>query len=201
VSAVAKRAARPSWPARAALVAVDVQEAFARPTDWHVPGLSAITGRLAEMASLAGPERTLLTLFRPARRLVGSWRPYYRTYAAMRDPKSPLWDIVPALQGKGHVVEKSTYSAFASPAFVSLVHRLRPRVLAVCGVETDVCVLSTVQDAIDRGLPVCVLEDLCLSSDPAGHAAAVTIWRRLPDQVKVMSAEDFLAKGERSWRS
>lgn len=191
-----------AWPsARALLVVVDVQDAFVEPTAWHVPGLRALIPRLARTAAAAGPARTLLTLFRPARRLVGSWRPYYRTFAPMRDPRSPLWAIAPALQGSGRVVEKSTYSAFGSPAFVSAIHSLRPHALVLCGVETDICVLATVQDAVDRGIPVCVLEDLCLSADRAGHEAALTIWRRLPDQVHVMSTEDFLSGEETPWPS
>lgn len=191
-----------AWPSpRALLVVVDVQGAFVEPTAWHVPGLDALTTRLAQTAALAGPARTLLTLFRPARRLVGSWRPYYRAFPTMRDPRSPLWAIAPALQGAGRVVEKSTYSAFGSAAFVSAIHGLRPHALVVCGVETDICVLATVQDAIDRGIPVCVLEDLCRSSDRAGHEAALTIWRRLPDQVHVMSTEDFLTGEGTPWPS
>jgi nicotinamidase-related amidase len=194
-------AGRNAWPNGAILVVVDVQEAFVGATAWHVPGLGERVAAIADLAAIAGVERTLLTRFRPARRLVGSWRPYYRAFPTMRDPESAHWRIVDGLAQAGAVVEKSTYSAFAAAAFVSAVHRLRPRALAVCGAETDVCVLATVQDAIDRGLAVCVLEDLCVSADPAGHRAALTIWRRLPQQVRVLSAAEFLAGGDASWPS
>ena len=191
----------PKWPAGAVLVVVDVQNAFVEETAWHVPGLADKVADIGSVTQIAGPERTLLTLFRPARRLVGSWRHYYRTFANMRDPKSQMWSIAPDLVGRGQVVEKSTYSAFGAHAFVSAIHRLRPRVLAVCGAETDICVLATVQDAIDRGVPVCILQDLCLSSDEAGHEAAFRIWRRLPEQVALVNTSQFLAKGETLWRN
>lgn len=194
-------AGRSVWPAHTILVVVDVQEAFVGATAWHVPGLAERVAAIAHLAAIAGAERTLLTLFRPARRLVGSWRPYYRAFPAMRDRNRSHWRIVEPLAHAGTVIEKSTYSAFAAPAFVSALHRMRPRALAVCGAETDVCVLATVQDAVDRGIPVAVLEDLCASADPAGHRAALTIWRRLPQQVRVLRWDEFLAGGDGSWRS
>jgi biuret amidohydrolase len=44
--------------------------------------------------------------------------------------------------------------------------------LQVCGVTTDVCVLGTVKDAIDRGYDVLLLEDGCAAAE-AGINSAV----------------------------
>ena len=62
------------------------------------------------------------------------------------------------------------------------------------GSETDVCVLATVLDAVDRGLRVIVVEDgLCSSSD-AGHDALMTIYRtRFTEQIELLKLEDVLS--------
>jgi nicotinamidase-related amidase len=87
----------------------------------------------------------------------------------------PGWEIVPALTPEpGEVViDKPGYSAFHATdlARVLAVHGVRHLIL--CGLTTDICVHSTLRDAVDRGYECLVAGDLCAATEPANHKAAL----------------------------
>jgi nicotinamidase-related amidase len=71
------------------------------------------------------------------------------------------------------VIDKPGYSAFAH---TDLDHRLRVRgidTLLLSGITTEVCVSSTLRDAIDRGYRCITIGDACASGFPDLHDAAL----------------------------
>ena len=70
-------------------------------------------------------------------------------------------------------IEKSGFSAFSAPSFAAHLAGLGASTLVLSGVETDVCVLATALEAVDRGFRVIVASDAVTSSSPAGHRAAL----------------------------
>ena len=71
------------------------------------------------------------------------------------------------------VIDKPGYSAFAH---TDLDHRLRVRdidTLLLCGITTEVCVSSTLRDAVDRGYCCITVRDACASGFPDLHDAAL----------------------------
>ena len=66
------------------------------------------------------------------------------------------------------------------------------RSLVITGSETDVCVLATALDAVDRGFQVILVEGaLCSSSDP-GHDALMTLYRtRFSERIAIIKAEEL----------
>ena len=71
------------------------------------------------------------------------------------------------------VIDKPGYSAFAH---TDLDHRLRVRdidTLLLSGITTEVCVSSTLRDAIDRGYRCITVSDACASGFPDLHDAAL----------------------------
>ena len=71
------------------------------------------------------------------------------------------------------VIDKPGYSAFAH---TDLDHRMRVRdidTLLLSGITTEVCVSSTLRDAIDRGYRCITVSDACASGFPDLHDAAL----------------------------
>jgi nicotinamidase-related amidase len=65
--------------------------------------------------------------------------------------------------------------------------------LIITGAETDVCVLSTVLDAVDIGFRVIVVEDGLCSSSNEGHDALMMLYRnRYSEQIELMSHSEVL---------
>lgn len=62
----------------------------------------------------------------------------------------------------------------------------------VTGSETDVCVLATVLDAVDRGFRVVLVEDALCSSSDAGHDALMTLYRnRFSEQIELIKSQEL----------
>ncbi|MFC7052540.1 cysteine hydrolase family protein [Hansschlegelia quercus] len=87
----------------------------------------------------------------------------------------PGWDIVAALApADGEpVVDKPGFSAFHATDLDRILGARGVRHLIVCGVTTDVCVHSTLRDAVDRGYEPLLVSDCCAATDPANHAASI----------------------------
>lgn len=87
----------------------------------------------------------------------------------------PGWEIVPELTPRlGEVViDKPGYSAFAATDLALILAVRGVRHLIICGLTTDVCVHSTLRDAVDRGFECLVAGDLCAATEPENHRAAL----------------------------
>jgi nicotinamidase-related amidase len=92
------------------------------------------------------------------------------------------------------VFDKKVYSPWAEGDLDGLLHRRGIDTLIVTGGETDVCVLSTVLGAVDRGYRIVLATDaLCSSSDEA-HDAMMTLYHtRYGQQVETVDAKTVLA--------
>jgi len=130
-------------------------------------------------------ERTIFTRFitpqTPAQR-AGQWQQYYQRWnAEMQEHLRPhQLDLVPALARfapPAHMIDRPASSAFDLSGLDVFLQEKNVRCLVVTGAETDVCVLSTVLDAVDRGFRVVIVEDALCSSSDAGHEALMTIYR------------------------
>lgn len=87
----------------------------------------------------------------------------------------PGWEIVPELAPEpGEVViDKPGYSAFYATDLARVLAVADTRHIILCGLTTDVCVHSTLRDAVDRGYECLVVGDLCAATQPENHAAAL----------------------------
>ncbi len=84
-------------------------------------------------------------------------------------------DIIDELAPSGDdvVIDKPGYSAFPGTALALVLAENKIRQLILCGVTTEVCVHSTLRDAIDRGFYCVTIADSCASAYPKLHAAAM----------------------------
>jgi nicotinamidase-related amidase len=71
------------------------------------------------------------------------------------------------------IIDKPMRSAFNHTDLDLLLRNRGIKNLVIGGVTTDVCVLSTVKDAIDRGYDVLLLEDGCAAAEGRLHEAVV----------------------------
>ena len=83
-------------------------------------------------------------------------------------------EVIPELKefaDRGTVVRKHTFSGFRGTELDAVLERLRPDVIEVAGVCTDICVLHTVYDLRVRGYEVIVHKDFVETFDAPGHDA------------------------------
>lgn len=73
------------------------------------------------------------------------------------------------------VIDKPGYSAFAHTDLELLLHNRGVRQLILTGVTTEVCVSSTLRQAVDLGYACLTVADACGSAYPALHAAALSM--------------------------
>ncbi len=181
-------------------ICVDMQRLFAEPGEWHTPALAGIAGAVARIAAHR-PERALFSRFLTPQRAEdarGQWRTYYRRWQSVtgQNLAPGMLDVIPELARFARpeaLIDKSGHSCFDSAAMRPELQRLGTTGVIVTGVETDVCVLATVLDAIDLGLRVVIVEDAVASSSPEGHAAAMNaIYPRYDQQIEMLTADDLL---------
>jgi nicotinamidase-related amidase len=118
----------------------------------------------------------------------------------MRDPKpaaaraTGAYPRLAPVAPPATVIDKPAYSAFAQSALASFLQNKNVSTVIVTGAETDVCVLSTVLDAVDLGLRVVIVEDALCSSFDAGHDALMTLYRnRFAEQIELIRLDELRA--------
>ena len=87
----------------------------------------------------------------------------------------PGWDIVPLLRpATGEpIIDKPGFGAFYATDLARILATRGIRHLIVCGVTTDVCVHSTLREAIDRGFEPLLVTDCCAATVQSNHDAAI----------------------------
>lgn len=71
------------------------------------------------------------------------------------------------------VVDKPGYSAFANTDLSAILGRRKIEQLILTGITTEVCVHSTLRDAVDRGYACQLVSDACASPYPHLQTAAL----------------------------
>ncbi len=182
-------------------VVIDMQDLFDSHPDWGGAALRQILPNVLRLVEHR-PERAVYTRFWPppdAASAVGRWRRFYERWprTTLAKAGNHVVELVPELRGpaeRGRVVVKTTYSAFTASAFQRLLAAEQPSCLLFSGVETDMCVLATVFDAIDLGHRVVVATDAVGSADPGAHQATLAkLLPRFDAQVECATTEAIIA--------
>ena len=183
-------------------VVIDMQRLFAEETAWHVASLPAVIPAIVRLVAHR-PDRALYTRFVTPPDLGAArsnWRDYYRHWPqVIGDRLSPdVFDLVaPFKAGAAQLVDKEGFSAFSGPEFLPRLGDLGAETLVLSGVETDVCVLATALEAVDRGFHVVIAVDAVTSFSPAGHRAVLDhVLPRYEHLIQLAEAADILA----AWR-
>jgi biuret amidohydrolase len=86
-------------------------------------------------------------------------------------------DFVPALRplASEHVIDKPGYGAFHRTTLGPVLGAFGIRQLILCGVTAEVCVHSTLREAVDRGFACTTVGDATAASQPELHAPAMAM--------------------------
>ncbi|MDB5413827.1 MAG: isochorismatase hydrolase [Rubritepida sp.] len=184
-------------------VCVDMQRLFAEDTEWKTPWMDRVLPRVRALVA-HHPERTVFTRFVPAEHAgqgQGTWRRYYQRWSSMTVAElgPEMIGLVPELAGfvpPAVVVDKAAYSPWYETGLHERLQHEGVDTLVVSGGETDVCVLSTVLGAVDRGYRVVIATDALCSSSDETHDASVKLYSsRYRQQVETVTTEVIL----RNW--
>jgi nicotinamidase-related amidase len=180
---------------------VDMQRLFSSEGPWPTPWMERV---LPVVVAIAGrfPERTVFTRFitpQRAQELPGRWRNYYEKWSDTTRERmdARLLDLLPPLARlapPATVIDKTRYSAFFGSSLLAHLRERGTDTLVITGSETDVCVLSTVLDAVDFGYRVILVRDAVCSSSDEGHEALLAVYhRRYAAQIETADAAEVLA--------
>jgi nicotinamidase-related amidase len=187
---------------RAVHLCIDMQRLFAEPSPWHVPWMSRVLPGITALAKRC-PARTIFSRFIPPetpQKASGALRDYYTQWESVTrehlDPQllelvAPLADLVPPAR----MLDKPVYSALSDPQVPELLKRSGVTTLIVTGGETDVCVLSTVMDALDEGFRLVLPTDALCSLRDQTHDALLTLYReRFSIQIETTTVAHVLQR-------
>ncbi len=90
------------------------------------------------------------------------------------------------------IVEKRRFSAFFRTDLDITLKELQVDTLAVAGINTHVCVLSTIFDAISLNFNTILLEDCCASPREDIDRFIFQVYGRYLPGLKVLSSDEFL---------
>lgn len=187
-------------------VVIDIQRLFTAATGWQVATMPTILSPVKRLIEHR-PDATCFARFITPRRpedATGAWQAYYHYWNTVTGDHlaAGMIDVLPELlqaAPSAPVIDKTGYSAFSSPDFLPLLKERGIETLILSGVETDVCVLSTVMQAVDLGLRVIVARDAVTGGSPEGHRAAFDILRlRFDRQVEIADTAQIIEKWHRS---
>ncbi len=176
---------------------VDMQRLFAENTEWKTPWMERVLPRVLALVALQ-PARTVFTRFIPARRPGeghGTWRRYYQRWSAMTVDNigADMVDLVPGLAAfvpPATLVDKHVYSPWSEPRLDAFLIEKHVDTIIVSGGETDVCVLSSVLGAVDRGYRVVIASDALCSSSDETHEALMSVYRhRYGQQIELVTTD------------
>ena len=104
-------------------------------------------------------------------------------------------DELPVLESD-IVLPKRRFSAFFKTDLDMTLRTLRIDTIAVTGLTTEVCVLSTVLDGLANDFNSVLISDCCASRSRETHDAVVAAFSRFPTYptLRVRTAEEFLAE-------
>jgi nicotinamidase-related amidase len=177
-----------------------MQRLFAEKTDWYSPSMMTILPNIVRL-SKALHSHTLYARFTvpvDPEEANGCWKDFYRRWSTINSRQLPadIIDLVAPLAELAtpeQLFDKPGYSIFSSPGLDARLRDANVDTLILSGVETDVCVYSSVLSAIDLGYAVILASDALASPDDGAHQAVLMqLAPRLPEQIKIMTTDDIL---------
>lgn len=180
---------------------IDMQRLFDEETVWHTPMLREVLPNVLRLCEGFRGQNAFARFVVPetAEAATGTWARYYQRWDMLTGKRidRALLDLVAELQpfaAKSLVIDKLIYSPFKVAGVTERLLADGVRHIVFSGVETDVCVLAAVMDAMDLGFDVTIAIDAVGSSAREAHEAALRlIYPRCEDQIRLATTEQILS--------
>ena len=155
------------------LLVIDMQRAFAdAPSPWAAPGFYNVLPRIERL--IAGYKgRVVLTRYVPPIPLTGAWIGYYAAFPSLLLPETdPAWELKVTAAPGAPVETRATFGKWDA----RMAAVVGPdSAIAICGVATECCVLSTALAAVDDARSVRVVTDACAGGTQAAHDQTIAV--------------------------
>jgi ureidoacrylate peracid hydrolase len=208
-------AGRPSMPngphsdiAAAAVLVIDVQNDFCHPegtrakSGCDTTAVTAMVPNLQQFIAACRQQQIAVRFVHTTHDKYTdspAWiarRPPYRPVrtSSNRTCQTDTWGSEPYLIAPGQgdlLVTKHRYSAFAGTDLNLLLRAHGKTALLCTGVATDVCVESTIRDALSRDYYITLVDDCCASYTSAAHRATTSVVAA--HFGRVMSSDEILS--------
>lgn len=152
------------------LVVVDLQHVFADPeSPWCAPRFASIVDPITRLVEAYEPRVTFTRFVAPSTPK-GAWVDYYRQWPfALRPSSDPMYQLIAPFAGRP-TLDASTFGKWGTELSADAGDSI-----AVAGVSTDCCVVSTVLAAADAGVRVRVVADACAGASDEAHENALAV--------------------------
>ena len=179
------------------LVVIDRQNVFAQSewSAWACPDGAYHTTdeNYAKLAEAYG-DRVVYTRYVAPDEPQDAWVEYFKDWPQfLVPPDDPIYDLTEdtARLAEGHpVITKDTFGKWGDELAAAIQGA---RKIAVCGVATDCCVLTTVLAAADSGIAVRVAADACAGSSPENHQMAFNVMALFTPLITITDTATILA--------
>ncbi len=174
------------------LVVVDMQRIFGEPgSEWLTPRFAEAQAVIERLLPAFG-DRVVFTRFVAPEHPRGAWVPYYEQWPfALVPADDPLYDLVEPFRETGHAVVTETTFGKWGPELRDALGDAGE--VALAGVSTDCCVLSTALGAADAGVAVRVVADACAGLTDADHQRALDAMALYTPLIEITDSERVLA--------
>ena len=180
------------------LFVIDMQNAYTEGMAWYCKNINICVRnilKLLEIATQSDARDVIFTKFIAPRDPKGAWVTYNTENAAINADEYAN-DIIDSLQSflsKNNVYVKSQYSALSAVKLYEEISNRSDARIVVTGVVAECCVLSTVMDLIDMGIPVIYLTDAVAGIDDVTEKAVLTILEGMaPIHVRCMTTQEYV---------
>ncbi len=173
-----------------ALLVIDMQNVYAKDAAWATPGFAAALDNILLLCQRY--KERIFTRHLPFLDPPGRWRQYNHFARKINEDKEAQL-LVSELRAVEHqLFDKYTYSALASGALKDYLLAKDFDEILICGVQTEFCVLATLLEAVDLGLPVTLVADACAGSLPIFNAAIISLVKRMPEQAEIKYTQELI---------
>jgi nicotinamidase-related amidase len=177
------------------LAVIDMQRVFAEPdSDWYTPRFHEIVAPIRKLLPGFG-DHVIHTRFVAPPDPIGSWRAYYDQWPAeLVAPDDRRYEIVEELtpEPDATVLTATTFGKWNAELAATIRTPGSPGQLALAGVATDCCVLSTAIAAADAGVHVRVVAQACAGLTDESHHKALDILSGYAPMIEVVELADIV---------